>query len=516
MFIFLAALNVVQALRHSPHIPDSVIASLRSGVVLPANRFVAGSTEVCDSLADGPFCGLLSTGGKFSVEGIIDTSLWRGMPDSTYQSNYAQLSDFAQHHWSGSVSPVPKSVRTSSLTKREDVLFVFQPIGIVVDTANFAPSPSRALYVLNSFFGYISFVQSSVSVVEFIVSAPATSGVLVRAFREGTLVWARVVPAGDSVDVASASSSVDPSLDPIAYIEVIGVGAAIHSFKLSLPSTRATSTYLFMDSDLAHPSKYAGIRQFDSSAHLIDMESAVRQNLRVKLPAELLTDAVAHPALSYSSFLTALENRDPATSVFMDHFFATIEAFLHNGVRKNRSFESIFVAVLVESSPEVISFALVSVASGGVDKTMSEHTINLQELKARFEGPPVHASVESVISSLGDFGRVSFSRGPHTVPSHATQSASKVVVALYAHLGEEKFTEMVLKHRLSRLANSEAVATDGLDEQALTDILVEGLGLPITQSTPNNYKRELLTRVISILTNGDEAGSAILADILVS
>ena len=521
--IYLAAFTGAVALRHSPQTPDSIIASIRSGVVLPANRLSRGPAELCDSLVDGPFCGLLTGGGSPSVEGILDKSLWGGIPDPIYQSKYTQLSEYAQHHWSGSALATPKPVRTSSLSKREDALFVFQPHGVVVETAHFAPSPSSsALYILNSFFGYISFVHSSVSVIEFNLRAPTSSSVLVRAFQEGHMIWARIVPAGESLDVASASPSVDPSLESVSYIEIIGTGAEILSLRLSLPSTNNSATYMFMDADLANPSKYSGVRLFEASAHLMDMESAIREGYRI-VPAGTVTDAISHSVLSFESFSQRLEDEPLLYGPqFVDHFFATIESYLHNGARNDRSFDVIFSSVLLESAAEVVAFALAEMTpSGNVPPAVAEESFGsgqekarqLKGLRARFEKPD-HvdpALLETVVANLGDLGRVSFTQPPEPL----AETASRVVVALYAHLGEQRFTEIIIRSRLLRLAKSEPVATDGIDERTLTEMIVEGLDLPITQETPVSYKKELLKRVIAILTNGDETGSALLADMLV-
>jgi hypothetical protein len=337
------------------------------------------------------------------------------------------------------------------------------------------------------------------------------------------MVWARIVAAGESLDVASASPSVDPSLESVSYIEIIGTGAEILSLGLSLPSTSNSATYMFMDADLANPSKYSGVRLFEASAHLIDMESAIREGYRI-VPAGTVTDAILHSVLSFESFSQRLEDEPLLYGPqFVDHFFATIESYLHNGARNDRSFDVIFSSVLLESAAEVVAFALAEMTPSAHVRTPSvaneslgsgqEKARQLKGLRARFEKPD-HvdpALLETVVANLGDLGRVSFTQPPEPL----AETASRVVVALYAHLGEQRFTEIIIRSRLLRLAKSEPVATDGIDERTLTEMIVEGLDLPITQETPVSYKKELLKRVISILTNGDETGSALLADMLV-
>jgi hypothetical protein len=47
-------------LRHSPDLAGRIASSLRSGVVLPANRLLRPLPDTCDSAIDGPFCSRVS------------------------------------------------------------------------------------------------------------------------------------------------------------------------------------------------------------------------------------------------------------------------------------------------------------------------------------------------------------------------------------------------------------------------------------------------------------------------
>jgi hypothetical protein len=79
---------------------------------------------------------------------------------------------------------------------------------------------------------------------------------------------------------------------------------------------------------------------------------------------------------------------------------------------------------------------------------------------------------------------------------------------MYAHLGGDRFAEIVVRNKLVRIANSQPVTGDGVDEDALAALLIQGLELPINDGTPEQSKIDILTKIIDILTQGDPAGAS--------
>lgn len=316
--------------------------------MLPARLLARKESLYCDSLTSGPFCVLTNNSTKILTEGLIDRSLWGEVSAVTYYNLYSSLSDYAMDHWSGSSVRVPRATRLSSLVPSSpgQVGFRFEPYNVPVDFDSFSIS-SSSLYTLNSIYGFISFVYSSVSVTSFHIKAPSTTNVFVRAYQDGVPVWSRMVRAGKVLDVSQPSDREDPSVEAIDSLEVIGMGAEILSLSVSFVTTQQnSSTYLFVDRDLERPSRYAGIRSFPPSAHLIDMQTVMEQQWQwVQDPLPMLIAGEDEPEFASSQVLNKLHR---VSSKYWDYFIMT---FRNGGsVRFNE--------LLAQSSPQLLAVIL--------------------------------------------------------------------------------------------------------------------------------------------------------------
>jgi hypothetical protein len=492
-------------LRHSPDLAGQIASSLRSGVVLAANRLLQPLADTCDSLIDGPFCSLVSDKKRPATGGLLLADLWDDIPNRIFNRNYKMLSEFAQTHWSGSTESMSRKPRISKLVRAANASssFHFSSTPLSVDSLGFAPSGtnSEALYNLNSNYGYISFL-SEVSVFEMKVRAPLNSHVLVRSFNDGISVWSRVVHAGESIDVARPCNETDPSIEAIDYIEIIGFGAELVSFSLSHSSDRNPRTFLFLDSILLKPSRYSGIRSFPSSAYLVDMETAATEGLFFAPELPLLTSAIYDPLLSSDSLIYQLERADSAPALpvtQIDYFIRLLER-----QESDLNFETCFRDILIESAPEVMAFLF---------KPLPEVTVvHADSLGRRF--------ADRITKLRGDLRSEQELEIPQLVLIHATkggpveEAANTVAIALMAHLGKEKFESIVLRSKLERMTNSQNVSLEGVDEPALVAVIAEGFGIPLD----GNNKRSVLAKIVDILLENSEARSAgtQLVDLLLS
>ena len=489
-------------LRHSPEVSDLIVSSLRSSVVLPGNRLARKSASVCDSLIDGPFCGIVSSKPKPSTGGLIDTEIWGGnIPRRLYDLNYNTISQFAQINWSGLPGNAGREPRISTLHK-EGFEFVINPIQ--VDHMGFTATEdeensSVVFYKVNSNYGYVSFLIE-VSVIEMVVKAPANSHILVRAFSDGVSIWSRVVKAGTSNDVSRPCSEIDPSMESVDHLEVVGVGAELHALSVSTSSEPVTKTYVYMDSDLSKPSRYSGIRTFPSSAYLVDMERASTEGLYFMDPWETLPpakSAILEDIFSSSNLIDILEH----TASDMQVPIPQLDYFIHLLDRRaapdSITFEDTFRDLLIEGSVEVLSFILQGSINIPTLSTPSDSRAHQLATRLRLlRGDEPDPSPLKIVTLQAPTSPI------------LEEAANTVALALFAHLGRDKFEEIVLRSKLVRLTNAERVMMDGIDEPALLAIIVEGLGLQFDEATPEPNRRSTVSQIIEILLEGSSVASA--------
>jgi hypothetical protein len=486
-------------LRHSPDVSELIVSSLRSAVVLPANRLAQKPGTVCDSLIEGPFCVIVSSRKRPTTGGLIDTALWgEEMSQRTYERNYRLISDFAQLHWTGSIMKVPRKPRISNLimgTAGSSFRFAINPFA--AEQAGF--SPNEWTYILNSIHGYLSF-PNQVSVIEMVIKAPQNSNVLVRAFSDGVPVWSRLVQAGQTEDVARPCKDVDPSVESIDHLEVIAVGAELVALAVSTSSEVSSKTYVFIDSDPANPSRYSGVRTFPPSAYLIDMETAASEGLYFLDPWE--NQAPAKSALyenlfSSNTLVNILEHSESDTEIpipQLDYFIHLID----RRASESESFESEFIHLLVEGSVELIAYILKRTVAPPITESDADSRARQFAARIRVIRGDDHFSSAAPVKIVN----------LHAVSPILVEAANTVALALFAHLGRDKFEEIVLRNKLVRMTNSEDVSTEGLDEPALLAVIVEGLGLPFDDQTPETNRRSILSRIIEILLDGSPVANA--------
>jgi hypothetical protein len=486
-------------LRHAPDIGESLVASLRSAVVLPANRLRQRTDSLCDSLSDGPFCSLISDRMRHVTGGLIDEEIWGGIPRRVYDRSHKYISDYAQTHWQGSVGVSPRKPHISRLLKANiPNVFHFSGSPPTTESSGFKLAKD-GLYNLNSTFGYISFPKD-VSIVEMRMRASDATSALIRTFHDGIPIWSRIVRFGQVIDIARECSEADPSIEAIDYIEIIGYGTTIESLSVSWANEYSTKTYVFMDSNLLKPSRYAGIRAFPPSAYLIDIETAVKEGFFFGDEPPRIMAAIDDPILSSDSLigqLERLESDEGLPDSVLDYFILLLERR-----EAEPDFEQAFRELLIESAPELIAIVL---------KPLEDGNKSLNDTK----GKEFARRIRILRGDLTKDGAV-----PSLVSFHSTNdgtiqlAANQVALALVAHLGKQKFESIVLRHKLERLTNSDAEVSDGLDESALVAVITEGLGLPLNHVN----KRSTLERIIEILLEGSPVASASqkLTDILLS
>ena len=512
MFSILACSCAAIPLRQSPLVSESIAASIRSGIVLPVGRLMKKPVHECDSLIEGPFCRLINDAQKPITNGLIEIDLWGEIPPVIYESNYRILGDYAQNHWSGDSTFQSRKPRLAHLERsNETKRLSFREHAIQANSSGLFESPTFAesLYILNSIYGYISFTEE-VSVTEFSVLAPNYTDILVRTFHDGVPIWSRVVSAGSQVDVAMSCELTDPAMEPVDYIEIIGEGAEIVSLSISLSTDRFARTYLFMDSNLRRPSKYAGIRSFAPSAYVIDMESAVKEGLVFKDTGKikLLQSAIQSPVMSSQRLLDRLlKCAAPDTAAHISQLDHLLRVLDRQYATSEDDFETTFRDVIVESAPELVSFVLKQECSTGI---VSPRAADIIRRLRVMRGDPMSSPTDDADTLMEEIANplVTFQRLMDPPTPDLMSTANKVALAMYAHLGGDRFAEIVVRNKLVRIANSQPVSSDGVDEDALAAVLIQGLELPINEGTPEQNKIDILTKIIDILTQGDPAGTS--------
>lgn len=507
-------LRCVIGMRQSPQLSTDIASSLRSAIVLPAARLVRKLPTSCDSMTTGPFCGLVNDLPKVTSTGVFDRNFWGNMSNEIYQKLYLKLSDYAQNHWVGSPQPQKRGSVVSVLSTAGET-FSFNPF-LAAESVSWSKSSNTSIYILNSFFGYISFVHHAVSITEFKISAPVSSSVLVRAYRDGLPVWSRGVSSGTQADVSRASRSVDPSIESVDYIEVIGEGAELISMSVSFDPNNLAShkTYLYMDADIARPSRYAGINQFPPSAHLVDMETVIRENLVWRTDAkDLIPDATEFPAFKHERLLELIPSMPISVEKYLEFFTRALSDFGSNGRRESRPFEELHVDVLLDSAPELLAAILAVQVGGSPSAAMEKHVHALKVAEAKLEGKPVPVFVPPAIEAVPESTDADLRLNLQSSVAEVNKTAEIVLETLQQYLGTTKLRAIVLRAKLERIVNSKPVP-EGIDEQVLLGALREGLDLPITKETPFPMRLEIFNKILPIMAEGAPEGAAELAVIL--
>lgn len=506
LFLLLVNAPIFRSLRTSPNDPEMIISSIRSGVVLARNSLIRSEHSTCDSFS-GPFCGLLGQPAPFSVSGLLDPVIWGGIRGEVYNNVYMKVSEYAQHHWSRSGKAKKRETRLTSLSQRTDGSAEFSPQSIEFESSLFRAAVNASGYVFNSGFGYISFLNEEVSVVGFKVRAPGTSHVLVRAYRDGFPVWSRMVQRLSVLDVAHPCVSVDPSLEAVDYMEVIGEGAEVLSLDLSLgmQGVYGVRNYLFLDEDLSNPSRYYGIRSFPPSAYLLDMDAVLKEGLTVSGESRHMLSAREEETFSYEHFVQKMSTTplDQFPSLQMESFISALEN-QHGG---QHSFSTLFTSVLLDSAPELVEFVL-SKKNWQADPNLNPFLTRLYAVKARGnESSKEDPILATIASSVGNVTKMSFTRSDVGPAETLRNTANEVVQIMYAHLGDDKFTEIAIQSKLKKLAGTRPVASDGIDEDILADILIEGLELPIDSATPIESRREIFQTILQAVVSHSSSSS---------
>ena len=502
LFLLFVNTPILRSLRTSPNDPEMIISSIRSGVVLARNSLMRSEQSTCDSFS-GPFCGILGQPAPFSVSGLLDPVIWGGIRAEVYNNVYMKVSEYAQHHWSKSAKAKKRETRLTSLSQTSDGSVEFSPQSIAFESSLFRAGAEDSGYVFNSGFGYISFIKEEVSVVGFKVRAPAASHVLVRAYRDGLPVWSRMVPISSVSDVARPCVSVDPSLEAVDYMEVIGEGAEVLSLDLSLGKHGVVGVrnYLFLDENLSNPSRYYGIRSFPPSAYLLDMDAVLKEGLTVSGESRHILSAGEEETFSYEHFVKKMSTTplEKFPSVQMEAFISALE----NQQWGKPSFPALFTSVLLDSSPELVEFVLRK------EDWEADYSLNLNPFLTRLYAVKARSNASSeadpilatIASSVGNVTKMSFTRSDVGPAETLRNAANEVVQIMYAHLGDDRFTEIAIQSKLKRLAATRPVASDGIDEGILAEILIEGLELPIDSETPIESRREIFQTILQAVVS---------------
>lgn len=487
------------SIRTSPDLPDAIISSIRAGIMLPGNRLVRSKESSCDSFS-GPVCEILGRSASFSAGGLLDRGIWGEMRGDVYKNMYSKLSEYAQHHWTGSGVADKRETKMTSLSKSAEGGVTLSPFEIDIEAGGFEPSfnlSSSALYLINkTVFGYISFASHAVSVAKFQVRASASSHALARAYRNGLPVWSRLVRSLSESDVARPCTSTDPSLEAIDYMEVIGEGAEIISLDLTFSDSIRQRNYVYLDEDPSSPSQYYGIRSFSPSAFLMDMDVVIKEGwvVRGDLP-DRATPGNSENVFSYEYFVEkmAMTSAERFPSVQMEYFVNALESKIH----ESSSFHEVFANVLLDSTPDLIAFVLRLPIRVENDSYLNPFLTRLYHVKTKHTGrsdseDPVLALIAKSVENIT---KMNFHR-LQSASASTVASTEKLIHTLYTLLGDERFAAIAIQSKLTRLAETKQVAKDGIDEDVLADILIKGFGLPIDAATPIQIRKEIFTKFL--------------------
>lgn len=481
----------IMSLRLSPEGPHDIVSSIRARIVLPARNLVKAESQSCDSLTSGPRC-LLFDGQDLSrsVSGVLEPAIWEKDESDIPDEVYVALSRYVQLNWRGSSNRYVHPSITTALSAMENGRMQFVPSPVETETQQFISSSGQTGWILqlNSIYSYISFISQSVSIVEFQIQAPQDTGVFARGYDDGIPRWFRYIRPGALQDIALSSLNEDPSIESVDYIEIVGKGAQVVSLILSVDPTstsRETKPPLFfLDGDLEADAKQVRSRLFHSSAYLVDLDSAVKNNLKFKPRSEFISSAKDDKHFTYDHLAKCLKFTD---GIRPDYPGKTIEDFIHSvDIYVQRYPESEFYETftnrLVEAPPDLIAFLI--------------------RVPRKSEEPP-----EPTVSGIrwNTPMRFQSSRNNSTEMSSLLDS---VLASLGTALGPHKLLEMVKMFKVNRFlreshahpdAEIDIVDQESIDEEILKDVILNVLNLPTLDDLPYGAQKEILVDAITML-----------------
>jgi hypothetical protein len=482
----------VLSLRLSPEGPQDIVSSIRSRIMLPARYLERGETRSCDSLSSGPRCLLFDDeGSSRSVSGVLEPSIWEREESEIPDEVYVALSRYVQLNWRGSSKTYNHSSTKTILSGIENGRMHFNPIQVETESQLFISSegPSGWLLQLNSFYSYISFISQSVSIVEFQLQAPNDTGVFARGYDDGVPRWFRYVRPAARLDIALSSQHEDPSLESVDYIEIVGAGAQIISLVVSVDPTATKKDtnppLFFLDSDLGTDANQIRSRLFHSSAYLVDLETAVRHNLKFKSRPEFIASAKDETSFTYDHLAKCLNasagSRPDYPGKTIEDFIQSVEMYLNK--YPNSEFYETFTSRLVEAPPDLIAF-LIRVPEEPKefpepsDSILNWGTPSMRFLSSRNNSMETSSLIDSLLASLG------------------------------TALGPQKLLEMVKVLKINRflreLQNQPAADIDivdqtSIDEEILKHVILNVLNLPTLDDLPHDAQKGILVDAITIL-----------------
>ena len=507
--LFLACVSEFHlCIRLSPDGPQDLVSSIRSRIVLPARDLMRDPQPSCDSLTSGPRCILFDYGSDTrAIHGVLDASVWGFDLDDIPDKVLLALSGYIQVTWRGSMQKYEHASAVTSLTSMDENRMILYPIHVDNEIQQFISIQDShgSSYQLNSFYSYISFKGKFVSIVEFQIRAPADTGVFVRGYSDGVPRWFRFVRSGTVLDVGLPSSAEDPSLEGVDYIELIGQNAQILSLVISValnhPSTDPQPPLFYLDGNLKNPLTGSAIegRQLHASAHVIDLDTALRKNMRFKQPSKHIASAKDEPQFSYDHLLNCLNSttihRTDYPAKTIDNFIQSVESYMKNHPKSN--FHETVTAKLVESPPDLVAFLI----------RVPEQIFDIHE---------AHPAITDSNSSV------------RFVPSNNRSGEifrlmDILLVSLESVVGTSRFTDLVtmLKvNRFMRLSENQPEASVGLadqtnlDEQILTDVIVSVMQLPPLDQLSYEARKDVLIDAVTMLMPPDTTTAVEIEDLV--
>ena len=486
-------------IRLSPDGPNDLVSSIRSRIVLPARDLIRETNPSCDSLISGPRCVLFDDDSSetHTIQGIIDAGVWGYDQHEIPNEVLLALSGYVQITWRGSMQRYRHASTVTALSALEDNYMSFEPEPVENEVQQFVSikDSNGPSYQMNSFYSYISFKGKLVSIVELRIHAPSDTGVFVRAYNNGVPRWFRYVKPQTLLDVSLPSLTEDPSLVSVDYIEIVGKNAQILSLVISVAQhseqTGNQPRLFFVDGHMNKTLTADDIegRRLDPSAHVIDMDTAVRKNMRFTLPTDPIPSAKDELQFTYDHLLqclnstTILRTEYPAKTI--DNFIQSVDVHMKNHPRSN--FYETFTNKLMEAPPDLVAFLI----------------------RVPDEPEPMGTGTEIEESSADT---------ENAIPMRFTTSNNRsmemsglfnaLLVSLGSAVGPARLTDLVTMLKVNRFlrqlethpdASVELTDQESLDEEILTDVIVSVLQLPPLEQLSYEARKSTLTDAITIL-----------------
>jgi hypothetical protein len=481
------------------NIPLDIASTIRRELVTSPHMWVYEAPVRCNSMSSGPSCSFLGDSEAIPVMGIIHPSIW----NMEYGRPYMHTQHYIYDHFKRGSRQRRHLAKTTQMLPLEETALRLEPHDIAMDASGWSPS-LNGLMQLNTNYGYFAWVLHQVSMVDFTIFASGDYNVLVRGYHDGVPRWTRMVSAGTELNVARVSSTVDPSLVAVDYIEVIGMGAVVRKMEVSFASAYMHEQEVFyFNQNLSKHNNH----KFPPSAHLLDLETIVLEGLKPIESSRIvyIPDARDDRVFGYERFmdLCTSPGMDFPTK-YADYFVQSLEITFAKGGDKD--FLRVFTDRLLESSPELLSYVL----KGGAERTVSDSPLtgasvgDYQEKAAHNDriralltqeknAENVWSELAKVVSTHDQIGHLDFAISPHVI-----NVASRVVVSLITLIGEEKFKDFIVAKKVQRIVNQMPVNL-GLDETMLRDILVAAFSLELSDATPRADRVDMISSALSQL-----------------